>query len=83
MVTGEVVWNVDAWLHGDDHPGREDSVPVDGERVVSVHPEEVADVVRIETIHRLQDKEDTKVSNLLRTRIIVTLQEGISELFEG
>ena len=66
MITGEVVWNVDARLHSDDHSWREDSVSVDRECVVSVHAKEVANVVRIETIHRLQDKKvyTAKVSNL-------------------
>ena len=55
VATLEVEWNVHPWLYGDDHPWRQDGVPVHSESVVSVHAKEVTHMMRIKTIHDLQN----------------------------
>ena len=53
VATGEVVRHVDARFNRDDHAWCQHSISVNRQCVMCVHAEEVANVVRIKTIHRL------------------------------
>ena len=61
VATWEVVWNIDAWFHSDDHAWSQDGVPLYSHCVVGVHTKVVTDVVRIETVHGLQRERENQI----------------------
>lgn len=70
VATREVVWNIDAGLHGDDHARSQDRVSLHCHCVVSVHAKVVANMVRIKTAHRLHREHREEKLNF---RIVLTL----------